>query len=225
MTQNKRRVAVVLAGCGFKDGAEIRESVLTLLGLDKAGAEVQCFAPNKELDEVDHLTSKSTGKKRNVLGEAARIARGQIRPLSEARATEFDAVVLPGGFGAAKNLCTFASEGTQSRNDEDLEKFLDGFIEQKKPIGAICIAPVILAKAFQKYGGLKLTLGEYGDAARAVEAMGAQHKVCKVNETLVDADRKVVTTPAYMYSDARLSDIAEGIEKLCRQVVDLCAQN
>jgi enhancing lycopene biosynthesis protein 2 len=215
------KVAVILAGCGFKDGAEIRESVLTLLGLDLAGADFQCLAPDKEFDEVDHLTSKPTGKRRSLLAEAARIARGKILPLAQASSKDFDAVVLPGGFGAATNLCTFAKEGANCHVDPSVEKFLEGFIAEKKPIGGVCIAPALLAKVFQKHGGVKLTIGDDPETAKLLEAMGSQHIKTAANDIAVDSDRKVVTTPAYMYGEASLSEISRGIEKLAKKVVQL----
>lgn len=212
------KAAVVLAGCGFKDGAEIRESVLALLALSQEGAEVEIFAPNKDLEEIDHLTGETTGAKRSVLKEAARIARSKIRDLKEARAENFDALIMPGGFGAAKNLCSFATEGVNHKVDAELERLMEEFIAQKKPIGAICIAPAIVAKVFQKHGGVKLTLGAVSDASKAVESMGASHVETRAHEIAIDADRKVVSTPAYMYDDAPLKDISEGIHKLVKQV-------
>lgn len=216
------KIAVILAGCGFKDGSEIREAVLALTGISEAGATFECFAPDKELDEIDHLTMKPTGKKRSILHEAARIARGDVKSLREASAKNFDGLVMPGGFGAAKNLCTFAFEGASCKVDPDVERFVDEFIAEKKPIGAICIAPAIVAKIFQKYGGAKLTIGAESDASKAIEAMGSRHIASRVNDIVIDADRHLVTTAAYMYGDASLKDIAEGIRKLTSQVVAFC---
>ncbi len=216
-----KKVAVVLAGCGFKDGAEIRESVFTLWGLDLAGAEVQCLAPSKDFNEIDHLTGKPTGHKRSILGEAARIARGKILPLEKANSKDFDAVVLPGGFGAAMNLCTFATEGSNCKVEKSVENFLEGFIADRKPIGAVCIAPAIVGKVFEKYGGVKLTIGNDPDTAKTLEKMKVQHIPTKVSEIAIDQDRKVVSTAAYMYGDAHLKDIAEGIRKLCQAVMEM----
>lgn len=223
MSKNSPKIAVVLAGCGFKDGSEIRESVLSLTALSQCGAEVSCFAPDIEIDEIDHLNFKPTGKKRSLLHEAARIARGEIKPLESASSKNFDALVLPGGFGVAVNLCSFATEGPQCKVVPSVEKFIDGFIAEKKPIGAICIAPALVAKVFQKHGGVKVTLGNDEGAAKAIEAMGAKHISAPVHESVVDADRKVVTTPAYMYGDAALKDIYRGIEKCIQQVVEMCS--
>lgn len=222
MTKKKPRVAVVLAGCGFKDGAEIRESVFALLGLDMAGADIQCVAPEKQIKVVNHLTFEETGEERSLLNEAARIARGNIKSLSQVTSSDFDAVVLPGGFGAAKNLCDFAFKGKDSTVDPQVSKFLLGFVESKKPIGAICIAPVIIAKLFEPLGGVKLTLGEAGDAAKIIESWKSKHVVVAPDEIVIDSDHKVVTTPAYMYSDASLSKIFEGIRRLSEQIVRWC---
>lgn len=221
----RMKVAVVLAGCGYKDGAEIREAVLSLWALSVEGADVQVFAPDKDLEEIDHLTGQPTGARRSVLKEAARIARSQIKDLKEARAQNFDALILPGGFGAAKNLCSFATDGANHKIDDELARLLEEFIKERKPIGAICIAPAIVAKAFQKHGGVKLTLGAGGDAAKAIEEMGAQHQPAKPNEIVVDADRKVVSTPAYMYEDASLKDISEGIHILVKQVLQFATRS
>jgi len=213
------KIAVVLAGCGFKDGSEIREAVLALTALSINGAEFECFAPSKDFDEVNHLSGELTGQKRNVLMEAARIARGQIQPIEQLDPSNFDGLMIPGGFGAAKNLCTFATEGADCQVDAHVERVLDRFIETKKPIAAICIAPVIVAKVFQKHGGVRVTLGASSNASKAIEAMGSQHLVRKPDEVAIDLDRKVVTTPAYMYDKASLAEIFQGVKAAADQLV------
>jgi len=215
----KPKIAVILAGCGFKDGSEIREAVLALTALSINGAEFECFAPAKEFDEVNHLTGEPTGKKRDILQEAARIARGKIRPLDQLYSENFQGVMIPGGFGAAKNLCTFAMEGDSCHVDPQVERALETFIRDRKPIGAICIAPALVAKVFQKHVGAKLTVGAESDVSRAIASMGSKHMVTRPDEIAVDLDHLVVTTPAYMYDDASLSDIFTGINKLARQLV------
>jgi enhancing lycopene biosynthesis protein 2 len=215
----KPKIAVVLAGCGFKDGSEIREAVLALTALSMNGADFECFAPSKDFDEVDHLTGELTGRRRNVLQEAARIARGKIESIDKLAAQSFDGLMLPGGFGVAKNLCTFATEGANCQVDPQVERAVEDFIQDRKPIGAICIAPALVAKVFQKHGGVRLTVGAESEASRAIASMGSKHMVSRADEIVIDLDHQVVTTPAYMYDDASLSDIFTGISKLARQLV------
>lgn len=217
-----KRVAVVLCGSGYKDGSEIRESVAVLWALSMQGAQVQCFAPDAaQTDVVNCLTGKvATKEKRNMLVEAARIARGQVKSLDQLKADDFDAVVLPGGFGAAKNLCDFASNGANGSVRADLQAALAAFRDQDKPIGAVCIAPALVALAF-KGRGFDLTVGAEGGAADALVALGHRHTVTRPDQALVDRAHKVVTTPAYMYDDAPLHEVFEGIRKAVSAVVAL----
>jgi len=213
------RVAVILSGCGYLDGAEIHESVITLLTLDRAGAEVSCFAPNREqLDVVDHRSGvAAAGESRNVLAESARIARGEIRDVAEARAEDFDAVILPGGFGAAKNLSSFATEGADCSVDPGVEKLLSDAHSAGKPVGLICIAPAIGARLFPE---VELTIGSDPDTAGALEQMGAHHKNCAVEDFVCDERAKVVSCPAYMLGPG-IKDVAAGIERLVAEVLRL----
>jgi enhancing lycopene biosynthesis protein 2 len=213
-------VAVILSGAGVFDGSEIHEAVLTLLALDRAGAQVQCFAPNTEAKVVNHLTKQESGEMRNVLAESARIARGQISDIAKANPNEFDAVVLPGGFGAAKNLCNYASKGAACEVEPNLRKFLTAMNRAGKPIGAICIAPVILAKALGMNGSPRLTIGTEPETANNLETMGAEHISCPVDDVVVDAEQKIVTTPAYMLAQ-RIGEAAIGINKLVHEVLKL----
>jgi enhancing lycopene biosynthesis protein 2 len=216
------RVGVVLSGCGFKDGAEIHESVLTLLALDRAGCDIRCFAPDRpQADVVDHRTDRTTGESRNVLTESARIARGDIRPLGEARAEDLDAVILPGGFGAAKNLSDFATKGSDCTVLPDLERLLTAMHAAGKPIGAICIAPVIVAKALGDRGPT-LTIGTDAGTAGAVEACGAKHEDCAVDAFVVDRENRIVTSPAYMLGPS-IRLVAAGIERCVAAVLELAA--
>lgn len=215
------KVGVVLSGCGFLDGAEIHESVLTLLALDRAGAEAVCFAPDADqMHVVNHLTGQpAPGERRNVLVESARIARGKIQDLARARAADLDALVLPGGYGAAKNLCDFAVKGAGCSVHPEVARIVSEMFQARKPIGAICIAPAILSKALGDRGP-KLTIGTDKDTAAALEKMGAKHEACPVREFVVDEEHKLVTTPAYMLAN-RVSEAAEGIEKLVWEVLRL----
>lgn len=218
----KKKFAVVLTGCGHRDGSEIREAVGTLWALSKNHVEAQCFAPDADqADVVNGLTGEPAGgERRNQLVEAARIARGKIRPLSHLNAHEFNGLILPGGFGAAKNLCTFAAAGAAGTVLPDLQRVLEAMQAARKPIGAICIAPAIVGLAF-KGRGFELTVGEGGEASQELEKLGHRHVVCRADECHVDRDHRVVTTPAYMYDHAPLHEIFAGIEKLVHEVVAL----
>ena len=214
------KVAVVLAGCGVYDGAEINEAVLTLLSLEQQGASYQCFAPDiEQMHVINHLSGEPmAGERRNVLVEAARIARGNIKALDALKVEEFDALLVPGGFGAAKNLSNFAVAGAAM---EVLPEFLEiarGFHRAGKPIGLICIAPVMAAAICGE--GAQCTIGNDADTAAAIEAMGAQHLACPVSEARVDSERKLVTTPAYMLAGS-VSEAYSGISECVREVLAL----
>jgi enhancing lycopene biosynthesis protein 2 len=220
--KKRTRVGVLLSGCGVYDGAEIHESVLTLLALDRADAEAVCTAPNADqLHVVDHRTGQPTGETRNVLVEAARIARGAIRDLADVQAGDLDALILPGGFGAAKNLCDFAVAGPGARVHPEVARLLKEMLAARKPIGAICIAPAVLAAVLRDAGeGGELTIGNDADTAQALEAMGVRHVPCAVGETCVDREHGVVSTPAYMLA-GRIGEAAAGIDKLVGEVLEL----
>jgi enhancing lycopene biosynthesis protein 2 len=212
------RVAVILSGCGFQDGSEIQEAVVALLALDEAGASVACFAPDKaQRQTTNHRTGKPAGEARNVLVESARISRGRIQDLAEAKADDFDAVLMPGGFGAALNLCDFAVTGADCKVDPHLERFLTDMHAAKKPIAAICIAPAIVAKLFGS-NGVKVTIGDDHDTAAALEKMGAKHVDCSVHDAVVDETHGVVTTPAYMLAKSP-KDLRAGIEKCVKELL------
>jgi enhancing lycopene biosynthesis protein 2 len=207
-----KKVGVVLSGCGVYDGAEISESVLTLLALARGGAQAICFAPDKtQSDVINHLTGEPMADSRNVLIEAARIARGDIHPLNQAKAEELDALLVPGGFGAAKNLSDFATQGSDCRVDADLKALAQQMHEQGKPLGFICIAPALLPKIFEF--PLRLTIGTDIDTAEVIEDMGGEHVPCPVEDIVVDEDNKIVTTPAYMLAQ-NIAEAAAGIEFL-----------
>lgn len=215
-----KRVAVILSGSGVYDGAELHESVLCLLALDRVGADVTVLAPNKEQAHViNHQEgSPAEGTVRHVMEESARIARGPVTALDQAKASDFDAVLMPGGFGAAKNLCTWAFDGAACTVDPDVERFLKAVHQQGSWIGACCIAPVILAKIFGDQG-VEVTIGQ-GDAEHAeVEKTGATHIKMNVNGVHRDSARRVITTPAYMEAQ-RISELPTGINELVRQLIE-----
>jgi enhancing lycopene biosynthesis protein 2 len=215
-------VGVVLSGCGFLDGAEIHESVLTLLELDRRGATIVCCAPDIDVKQViDHETKQPAGGTRNVLKEAARIARCEITDVADVRAADLDAIVLPGGFGAAKTLCSFADDGPDCVVDPDVEKLVGEMLEQKKPVGAICIAPALLARiAGQRGIRAKLTIGNDAGTAGGIEKMGCVHEDCAVSECCVDEENKVVSTPAYMLGPGPAA-VHEGIRRLVDKLLQM----
>lgn len=214
------KVSVILAGAGFMDGSAIQEAVFTLLFLDRAGAEIQCFAPDKpQVHVIDHLTGEPSGETRNVRVEAARIARGQVRDLAELSMKDFDALVMPGGFGMAKNLSTFAAEGAGASVDPDLQRVIEEAVDQKKPIVAICISPAVLAVALSKIGAsANLTIGNDPSTAQAVTASGSTHQACPVTEAVVDAEHRIISTPAYMLGPGP-KGVAAGIERAIDQLM------
>ncbi|MBJ6752834.1 isoprenoid biosynthesis glyoxalase ElbB [Geomonas anaerohicana] len=215
-----KKIGVILSGCGVRDGSEIHEAVLTLLAIDNSGAKAVCLAPDIELDEVNHLTMQDTGAKRNVLVEAARIARGDIADVKNAKAEELDAIVLPGGFGAAKNLCSFAFEGPKGNVQPDVLKLIRDMAAAKKPICAICIAPAVLALALGKDLAPKLTIGNDAGTAQAINATGSSHVECPATEFVVDRDNLIVSTPAYMLAGG-IAEAAKGIEKAIKATLEL----
>lgn len=207
------KVAVILSGCGNRDGSEIHESVLGLLALHRKGHTVACFAPDKpQAHVINHYSGQEVNEQRNCLVEAARIARGVIRPLTELDTQAFDALFIPGGMGAATSLCTFATEGENCKVDEDLEKVILDFHAQKKPIGATCIAPALLAKVFQDKKHVILTLGN-DEANKPLSKMGMKARVAKIDEMIADEENKIYTTPAYM-EPPHLAKMFEGISKV-----------
>ena len=225
MPQNAPRVAVVLAGCGRGDGSEIHESVSCLVHLARRGVAYRCFAPDKSLvDTINHATGKPEGERRNALVEAARISRGEITPLASLDPSAFDAVVFPGGFGAAKNLCTFAKDGPNCEVETDVARVIRAFHEQKKPIGLCCIAPILAARVLgtgMGGPGCQVTIGDDHATSKAIEAMGSRNIAKPVTEYVSDHANRLHTTPAYMY-DASPYEVFVGIGKMIDSVVDGC---
>jgi len=214
------KVGVLLSGCGVYDGTEIHEAVLTLLALDRAGAEIICMAPNvDQYHVINHITQEIMEEKRNVLLESARIARGEIKDLKDVNATDLDALVIPGGFGAAKNLSDFAVKGPDASVQPDVKRLLVEMAESGKPVGALCIAPATLTKALESKEP-EVTIGNDVETASAIEAMGGHHKTCTVDRIHLDEKNKVVTTPAYMLGPG-IKDVAQGIQKLVDKVLEL----
>jgi enhancing lycopene biosynthesis protein 2 len=216
------KVGVVLSGCGYLDGAEIYEATLTLLALDRRGISYQCLAPDvPQMHVVNHKTGEPTGETRNVLIEAARIARGKVEPLELSWLDKLDAVIFPGGFGAAKNYCDFAVNGEGCSIHPLVESFMREAVAKQKPLGVICISPVVLARALKGTdANPQITVGQPSGASKAIEAFGSKHVTCPVTECVVDKEMKIVSTPAFMYS-ARISEVEQGIDKLVAQIATL----
>lgn len=217
MTEIKK-IAIVLSGCGVYDGAEIHEATLTMLAVARAGARYEIFAPNiPQFHVVNHLTGEVTAETRNVLVESARIARGKIRDLKEYSPVDFDGLIFPGGFGAAKNLSSFAFDGANCTVNDDVEKAIEATVEAGKPIGALCIAPAVIAKVLSK---VEVTIGQDPGTASAIEQMGGKHLETSHGEIVVDVTNKVVTTPCYML-DATIDQIATGAERVVQKILEI----
>lgn len=214
----KHTIAVILSGCGNQDGAEIHESTLTLWAIHKHGADYHCFAPNiPQYHVLNHITGEEMNDKRNVLIESARIARGKISELTTFKAEKFDALVLPGGFGAAKNLSNYAFNGADCQVDKSVAKAIKDMHAAGKPIGALCIAPVLLASTLQN---IKLTVGQDPTTITNIKEMGATHETTNEGQIVVDTDNKIVTTPCYML-DSRVDKIGEGADKLVEALIKM----
>lgn len=216
----KTKIGVLLAGCGVYDGSEIHEATLTLYFLDREGAEVVCAAPNKDqLHVVNHQTSEEEGESRNILVESARISRGDMTDLVSLKASDIDGLIIPGGFGAAKNLVDYAVKGRECNIDPEVKRIINEIVEVGKPLGAVCIAPVVVAVALKNSDVHPiLTIGTDQGTAADLEFFGAKHQPVQVDEVAVDEAHKIVTTPAYMLGPG-ISDVARGIEKLVQQVL------
>jgi len=212
-----KKIGVMLSGCGVFDGAEIHEATLTLLAIDQKGAEALCMAPDMLFDVVNHINKQPSGEQRNVLVESARIARGNIQNTKDVSTKDIDALILPGGFGAAKNLSDFAVNGPDAKVHPDVQRILNEMIAAKKPIGAICIAPATVAKALAE-NQVTVTIGNDTGTAQAIEKTGATHAQCAVNDICVDDVNNVITTPAYMLGPG-IKDVAVGIDKLVAEVI------
>lgn len=214
-----KKVAVILSGCGVYDGAEVHEAVLCLLHLARAGARYQCFAPDKPQHHVvNHLTGEEQAGSRNVLEEAARIARGEIKPLAELKADDFDALLLPGGFGVAKNLCDFAFKGADASVDPQVLAACKAFATARKPAGYCCIAPVLIPRVYP--AGVKGTIGTDPGTAGAFSTMGGDHIGCAVTDVVEDSHYKVISTPAYMLA-GNIAEADTGIGKLVKRLLEM----
>lgn len=223
-----KKVAVILSGCGVYDGSEIHETVITLLEIRKNGAAYDCYAPDiEQLHVINHLNGEEMDGPRNVLIESARIARGEIRPLTELAPADYDAVIFPGGFGAAKNLSLWAIKGPDGDINDETKRIINETVKQKIPLALICMSPALAAKAFENSAtSATITVGTTQDKSpydiaainAGMESIGAKAKMCPVSEYVKDEENKIITTPAYMM-DAHIEDVAEGIAKTVKEVL------
>ena len=213
------KIGIVLSGCGVNDGSEIHEAVITMLELDKAGAEMIVIAPNiDQLHVINHATGEEMDDSRNVLIESARISRGNIEDIAGITSKDLDALIFPGGFGVAKNLSDYAMAGMECSVNPDVLRLSREVHNDGKPIGVICIAPTIMAKILA--GETELTIGFDEQTASDIDAMGAKHVLCPVDEIVVDKEKKVVSTPAYMEAKS-IKEAASGIEKLVAEILKM----
>jgi len=214
---------VVLAGCGAKDGAEIHESVLTLLAIDKEGAEYQCAAPNiKQHHVLNFIDDTEMNQERNVMIEAARIARGNILDLAKVSMNDYAGLILPGGYGAAKNLCTYAFDGAKASINPEVKRIINEAYDAGKPIGAICVAPVLVALALaEKNPEIVLTLGTDAGANASLEEIGVKSKDCLTTAFVKDEKNRIVTSPAYMHGASKISELEQGISGCVKAVIEM----
>lgn len=214
-----KKIAVVLSGCGFKDGAEITESVSTLIALSESGAQYQIFAPEVSYTSTNHLNGLGEDT-RSALKEAARIARGKISPLSDLNSKNFDGLVFPGGYGAALNLCSFGKEGAKGSVLPEVKRVIQNFYKESKPILGICIAPALLSLALGREG-IAVTIGNDMGTAAEIEKTGASHEECSVTDFVTDRGHKIITTPAYMYDNAKPHEVFKGIKAAVAELVEM----
>tara|TARA_Y100001960_G_scaffold142931_1_gene151331 strand:+ start:114 stop:773 length:660 start_codon:yes stop_codon:yes gene_type:complete len=217
-----KKVGVLLSGCGVNDGAEIHESVLTMLFLDKPGVEMILMAPNiDQMHVINHYTGQEMEEYRNVLVESSRIARGEIKDMAEVSGNDLDALIIPGGFGVAKNLCDYAMAGPECSVNPDVYRLIAELRLMNKPIGAICIAPVMMAKILgEQEESANMTIGYDETTSTDIISMGSKHIDCPVTEMIIDEDKKIVTTPAYMEANS-IKEAADGIEQLIKKVLSM----
>jgi enhancing lycopene biosynthesis protein 2 len=214
-----KNIAVILSGCGHRDGSEVTEAASTLIAIGENKSKYQCFAPSIEFDSTNHLNKESTGP-RNTLIESARIARGKILNITELNESDFDAVVFVGGSGAATHLSDWSTLGSRCKVQPYCQNIIIKFHKAGKPIGAICIAPVLIAKVLGPQE-VTLTLGNDPDTIKEVEKTGAIHEICEVTDYISDRFHKVVTTPAYMYGQAEAHEVFKGISGLIKEIVEM----
>lgn len=213
-----KKIGVLFSGCGVYDGVEIHEAVITLLAIDRNGAEAVCMAPDMmQYHVVNHLTGEPSDEQRNVLVESARVARGKIKDIKTVQAADIDALIIPGGFGAAKNLSNYALKGKDADIHPEVARIARDMVAAGKPVGAMCISPAVLAKILDDKTP-EVTIGNDFGTIETIERMGGVHAACKVDQIHIDTKNKLITTPAYMLGPG-IKDVAKGIEKLVAEVI------
>ena len=215
-----KKIAVILSGCGHQDGAEITEAVSTLIALSELGAEYQVFAPSQEIKANNFLTGQPSGETRNIMNESARISRGDVKDLNQLKVDDFEGLAMPGGYGVALHLCDWAQKGSKSTVQPQVQKVIEGFYSDQKPILAICIAPALIARVLGKHG-VTLTIGNDKETAQEIEKTGAQHENCKVDDYVTDREHKIVSTPAYMYNDAKPFEVFRGVSGAAKEFYEM----
>ena len=217
-----KEIGVVLSGCGAQDGSEIHEAVITLLSLDRAGAHAKIMAPDmKQLHVINHLSGKTMNSNRNSLIESSRIARGKIVPINTVKGEDIDAIIFPGGTGMAKNIFNYALVGKDFTIISDVERITIESLKLGKPIGAICIAPVMIAKILQNMGINGIVTGGYNQQIiEDIEDMGINTKQVGAEDIVIDEVNKIISTPAYVEGKS-IGEVAIGITKLVDKVLEL----
>ena len=215
----QKRIGLLLSGCGQLDGSEIHETIVTMLALDREGVEIVFMAPDTKLNVINHFEKKSVKEQRNVMVEASRLSRGKMKDIKDIKISDIDAIILPGGAGAIKNLSDFADKGANAVINPDVQRLILEMNENNKTIGAICISPAVVAKILSPKK-IQVTIGNDLAAKSVIESMGCQHIDCTVDDIVVDQANKIVTTPAYMLGPG-IKEIAVGIEKLVKKVVSM----
>ncbi len=218
MNSPVKKIALVLSGCGFKDGSEITESVSTLIALSQKGAQYKAFAPDINYTSTNHITGESEGT-RNTIAESARITRGEVADIKSLKACDFDALVFPGGFGAAIHLCSWAQKGNLCEVHPEVDRVIRDFYNSSSPIGAVCIAPALVARVLGPLG-IIVTIGNDNETAAEIEKTGATHEVCPVDDYITDRENKIITTPAYMY-EATPAQVFKGITGLVQELYEM----
>lgn len=214
-----KRIALILSGCGNKDGSEITEAVSLIVGLTRGGAQLEFFAPAENFEAKNFLTGESLGP-RHMMIESARISRSKIKDIQLLKAQDFDGLAFPGGMGAAKNLCNWSERGAKCQVNIEVERVIQEFHQFELPIAAICVAPVLLARVLGSKG-ISLTLGPENETASEARKTGAVVEVCPVNDFITDRVHKIITTPAYMYDNALPHEVFDGIQALAEEFLEM----
>jgi enhancing lycopene biosynthesis protein 2 len=224
------KIGVLLSGCGVYDGAEIQETVFALLAIEELGAEAICLSVNKNQHHVvNHLTGEEMPESRNMLVEAARIARGAVHDISTFDNTQIDALVIPGGFGSAKNFTTWAFEGPNGSILPEIKELIQQCISDKKPIAALCVSPVIVGLALNQSDlQATMTLGtdkekspyEINAFSSGLSQTGVQVEMKTIREIALDEKLKIVSAPCYMM-DASIVEIRTNIQQAMQALIQL----